>query len=149
MKKIRLFVGLLVLISMVAVFPRGAGAAEKLNNIKITLANPLFNPGISFLWIGNFLGYYQEEGVDAQFVAAQGGAQGMGWALAGRTHIAIPRPIPILFKAARAKKAPPLKGVYILNRDAIYADGVAVPPGSSIKSICGGLTLFPFNRAAD
>ncbi len=115
---------------------RDASAAEKLSNIKITLANPLFNPGISFLWIGNFLGYYQEEGVDAQFVAAQGGAQGMGWALAGRTHIAIPRPIPILFKAARSKKAPPLKGVYILNRDAIYADGVAVPLDSPIKSVC-------------
>jgi len=119
-----------------SVAPQTASAAKKLSNIKITLANPLFNPGISFLWIGNFLGYYQEEGVDAEFVAAQGGAQGMGWALAGRTHIAIPRPIPILFKAARAKKAPPLLGVYILNRDAIYADGVAVPPGSSIKSVC-------------
>lgn len=136
MRKIRLLLGLLVLISMVAVLPMKASSAEKLNNIKITLANPLFNPGISFLWISNFLGYYQEEGVDAQFVAAQGGAQGMGWALAGRTHIAIPRPIPILFKAARAKKAPPLKGVYIVNRDAIYADGVAIPPGSSIKSVC-------------
>lgn len=136
MKKVRLFLGLLILISMVAAFPQRGEAAEKLSNIKITLANPLFNPGISFLWISNFLGYYQEEGVDAQFVAAQGGAQGMGWALAGRTHIAIPRPIPILFKAARAKKAPPLKGVYIVNRDAIYADGVAVPPGSSIKSVC-------------
>ena len=35
------------------------------------MSNPLFNPGISFLWIGNFLGYYQENGVDAQFVAAR------------------------------------------------------------------------------
>ena len=83
-----------------------------------------------------FLGYYQENGVDAQFVAAQGGAQAMGWVLSGRTHVGLPRPIPILFRAARGKKMPPVKGVYILNRDAIYADGVAVPPGSSIKSVC-------------
>ena len=108
----------------------------KLKNIKVTMANPLFNPGISFLWIGNFLGYYQENGVDAQFVAAQGGAQAMGWVLSGRTHVGLPRPIPILFRAARGKKMPPVKGVYILNRDAIYADGVAIPPGSSIKSVC-------------
>ena len=136
MKKIRLFVGLLALISMVAVLPQGAGAAEKLSNIKVTMANPLFNPGISFLWIGNFLGYYQEEGVDAQFVAAQGGAQAMGWVLAGRTHVGLPRPIPILFKTAKSKKLPPVMGVYILNRDAIYGDGVAVPMDSSIKSVC-------------
>lgn len=136
MKMIRLFVGLLVLISMVAVSPRGTGAAEKLSNIKVTMANPLFNPGISFLWIGNFLGYYQEEGVDVQFVAAKGGAQAMGWVLAGRTHVGLPRPIPILFKTAKSKKLPPIIGVYILNRDAIYGDGVAVPVNSSIKSIC-------------
>ncbi|MDP7169097.1 MAG: ABC transporter substrate-binding protein [Nitrospinota bacterium] len=129
----------LVLIAMIAVFSLpapGASAAEKLKNIKVTMANPLFNPGISFLWISNFLGYYQEEGVDAQFVAAQGGAQAMGWVLAGRTHVGLPRPIPILFKAAKAKKLPPVIGVYILNRDAIYADGVAVPPNSPIKSVC-------------
>ena len=116
--------------------PGQEASAAKLSNIKVTMANPLFNPGISFLWIGNFLGYYQEEGVDAQFVAAQGGAQAMGWVLAGRTHVGLPRPIPILFKTAKSKKLPPVKGVYILNRDAIYADGVAIPPGSSIKSIC-------------
>ncbi len=127
----------LVLMFMVFSLPApGASAAEKLNNIKITMANPLFNPGISFLWISNFLGYYQAEGVDAQFVAAQGGAQAMGWALAGRTHVALPRPIPILFKTAKAKKLPPILGVYILNRDAIYGDGVAVPLDSPIKSVC-------------
>ncbi|MBT3351316.1 MAG: ABC transporter substrate-binding protein [Nitrospinaceae bacterium] len=136
MKRISVFFIAVLMITSFSLAPQTASAAEKLNNIKITLANPLFNPGISFLWISNFLGYYQEEGVDAQFVAAQGGAQGMGWALAGRTHIAIPRPIPILFKAAKAQKAPPLMGVYIVNRDAIYADGVAVPIGSPIKSVC-------------
>jgi NitT/TauT family transport system substrate-binding protein len=129
----------LVLVVMITVFSLpvpGALAAEKLSNIKVTMANPLFNPGISFLWISNFLGYYQEEGVDAQFVAAQGGAQAMGWVLAGRTHVGLPRPIPILFKAAKSKKLPPVIGVYIVNRDAIYADGVAVPLDSSIKSVC-------------
>ena len=53
--------------------PGQEASAAKLSNIKVTMANPLFNPGISFLWIGNFLGYYQEEGVlaenNAQFVA--------------------------------------------------------------------------------
>lgn len=111
-------------------------AAKKLSNIKVTMANPLFNPGLAFLWVSNFLGYYQEEGVDAQFVAAQGGAQAMGWVLAGRTHVGLPRPIPILFKAARGKKWPPVTGVYILNRDAIYGEAVAVPPSSPIKSVC-------------
>lgn len=127
----------LVLCLLVLLAPNNKSfAAKKLKNIKVTLANPLFNPGISFLWIGNFLGYYQDEGIDAEFVAAQGGAQAMGWVLAGRTHVGLPRPIPILFKAARGKKWPPVTGVYILNRDAIYADGVAVPLGSPIKTVC-------------
>lgn len=133
----RLLAHLVFVLALVALASPGQEAsAAKLSNIKVTMANPLFNPGLAFLWIGNFLGYYQEEGVDAQFVAAQGGAQAMGWVLAGRTHIGLPRPIPILFKTAKSKKLPPVKGVYILNRDAIYADGVAIPPGSSIKSIC-------------
>ena len=135
MKKFRLIIAVAALFVLIAAAP-APSAAMKLKNIKVTMANPLFNPGISFLWIGNFLGYYQENGVDAQFVAAQGGAQAMGWVLSGRTHVGLPRPIPILFRAARGKKMPPVKGVYILNRDAIYADGVAVPPGSSIKSVC-------------
>ena len=137
MSKYFLRVFLVLSLFFVFLVPGGNSfAAKKLSNIKVTMANPLFNPGISFLWIGNFLGYYQEEGVDAQFVAAQGGAQAMGWVLAGRTHVGLPRPIPILFKAARGKKWPPVTGVYILNRDAIYADGVAVPPGSPIKTVC-------------
>ena len=135
MKKFRLVIAVAALFALLAAAPAPSDAM-KLKNIKVTMANPLFNPGISFLWIGNFLGYYQENGVDAQFVAAQGGAQAMGWVLSGRTHVGLPRPIPILFRAARGKKMPPVKGVYILNRDAIYADGVAVPPGSKIKSVC-------------
>lgn len=135
MKKFRLIIAVAALFALIIAAPAPSNAM-KLKNIKVTMANPLFNPGISFLWIGNFLGYYQESGVDAQFVAAQGGAQAMGWVLSGRTHVGLPRPIPILFRAARGKKMPPVKGVYILNRDAIYADGVAVPPGSSIKSVC-------------
>ena len=135
MKTYRLVPAAMALAALLAAAP-AASAAKELKNIKVTMANPLFNPGLSFLWIGNFLGYYQENGVDAQFVAAQGGAQAMGWVLSGRTHVGLPRPIPILFRAARGKKMPPVKGVYILNRDAIYADGVAVPPGSKIKSVC-------------
>lgn len=135
MKTHRLVPAAMVLAALLAAAP-AASAAKELKNIKVTMANPLFNPGLAFLWIGNFLGYYQENGVDAQFVAAQGGAQAMGWVLSGRTHVGLPRPIPILFRAARGKKMPPVKGVYILNRDAIYADGVAVPPDSKIKSVC-------------
>ena len=135
MKTHRLVPAAMALAALLAAAP-AASAAKELKNIKVTMANPLFNPGLAFLWIGNFLGYYQENGVDAQFVAAQGGAQAMGWVLSGRTHVGLPRPIPILFRAARGKKMPPVKGVYILNRDAIYADGVAVPPDSKIKSVC-------------
>lgn len=135
MKKIRLFVGLLILISMVAVLPQGARAAKKLITIKGTMANPIFNPGISFLWIGNFLGYYQEEGVDAQFVAAQGGAQALGWVVTGRTHLGFPRPIPVLFRTARGQDMG-IIGVYNMNRDPIYGEGVAVPVDSPIKSVC-------------
>ena len=107
MKKFRIAIATATLFALIVAAPAPSVAAKKLKNIKITMSNPLFNPGISFLWIGNFLGYYQENGVDAQFVAAQGGSQAMGWVLAGRTHVGLPRPIPILFRAARARPHPP------------------------------------------
>ena len=69
--------------------------------------------------------------MDSQFVAAQGGAQAMVWVLSGRNT----RPqAHSRFSSRRArKKMPPVKGVLHLNRDAIYATGVAVPPGSKIQ----------------
>lgn len=109
-------------------------AAETLTNVKATMANPIFNPGLAFLWVGNFLGYYQEEGVNAEYVAAQGGAQAFGWVVSGRTHVAVPRPVPVLFRTARGDDLGVL-GVYLMNRDPIY-EGVAVPVDSPIKSIC-------------
>ena len=107
MKKFRLAITTAILFALIAAAPAPSAAARKLKNIKITMANPLFNPGISFLWIGNFLGYYQENGVDAQFVAAQGGAQAMGWVLAGRTHVGLPRPIPSSSAPRAARRCPP------------------------------------------
>ena len=109
-------------------------AAEQLSPIKVTMANPIFNPGLAFLWLGNFLGYYQQEGVDAQYVAAQGGAQAFGWVVSGRTDVGVPRPIPVLFRTARGDNLNVL-GVYLMNRDPIY-EGVVVPVDSPITSIC-------------
>lgn len=134
MKKFRILLGVFVVVSLIAAMPHQARAAEKLSNIKVTMANPIFNPGISFLWIGNFMGYFQEEGVDAEYVAAQGGAQAFGWVVSGRTHLAVPRPVPILFRTARGDDLG-VVGVYLMNRDPIY-EGVAVPLNSPIKTIC-------------
>ncbi|MEK6709679.1 MAG: ABC transporter substrate-binding protein [Nitrospinota bacterium] len=111
-----------------------AFGAQKLTPVKVTLANPIFNPGIAFLWIGSFMGWYEEEGVDAQFMAAQGEGQSIGWAEAGRTDIAVPRAFPVLFRLARGESIG-VTGVYLYNNLPIY-EGVAVPPGSPIKSIC-------------
>jgi len=133
-KTIRSFASLLVLISLAAILAPVTRAAESLSTIKVTLANPIFNPGLAFLWVGNFMGYYQQEGVNAEFVAAQGGAQAFGWVVSGRTDIAVPRPVPVLFRTARGDDLGVL-GVYLMNRDPIY-EGVAVPPDSPIKTIC-------------
>lgn len=135
MKPLRVWLGavLCVLFVMAGVWP-ALGAPKKLTPVKVTLANPIFNPGIAFLWIGSFMGWFEEEGVDAQFVAAQGEGQSLGWAVAGRTDIAVPRPFPVLFRAARGEDVG-VMGVYVFNNQPIY-EGVAVPPNSLIKTLC-------------
>ena len=135
MKPLRVWLGALMCLLFVAAGAWPAlGAPKKLTPIKVTLANPIFNPGISFLWIGSFMGWFEEEGVDAQFVGAQGEGQSLGWAVAGRTDIAMPRPFPILFRAARGEDVG-VTGVYVFNNQPIY-EGVAVPPNSPIKTLC-------------
>jgi len=134
MKSARVWLGALLCLLLAGAGAPPAMAAKKLTTVKVTLANPIFNPGLAFLWIGSFMGWYEEEGVDAQFVAAQGEGQSLGWAVAGRTDIAVPRPFPILFRAARGEDVG-VTGVYVLNNQPIY-EGVAVPPNSPIKSVC-------------
>ncbi|MEK6709680.1 MAG: ABC transporter substrate-binding protein, partial [Nitrospinota bacterium] len=73
-------------------------------------------------------------GVDAQFIGGQGEGQALGWAEAGRTDIALPRPFPILFRMARGEEVG-VVGVQVINNQAIY-EGVAVPLDSPIKSMC-------------
>lgn len=111
-----------------------SGGAEKLTTIRMTLPNPIFNPGISYYWLADFLGYYEEEGVDLQVGAAQGEGQALGWVVAGRSDVAVPRPFPILYLVARGE-TPRLAGVYTVNNLPIY-EGVAVPLNSPIKTLC-------------
>lgn len=134
MKSLRVWLGVVFCVFLAAAGAKPALAAKKLTTIKATLANPIFNPGLAFLWIGNFTGWYEEEGVDAQFVAAQSGGQALAWVVTGRTDIGVPRPFSILFRAARGEDMG-IKGVFIVNNQVIY-EGVAVPKDSPIKTIC-------------
>ena len=135
MKPLRVWLGavLCALFVMGGAWP-ALGAPKKLTPVKVTLANPIFNPGIAALWLASFMGWFEEEGIDAQFVAAQGEGQSIGWAEAGRTDIAVPRPFPVLFRAARGEQIG-VRAVYVYANRAIY-DGLAVPPNSPIKSVC-------------
>src|SRR5439155_21507170 len=54
--------------------PVPASGAKPLTRVRFALANPIINPGLSFVWIGSHFGWYQREGIDLEIIRTQGPA---------------------------------------------------------------------------
>src|SRR5213593_4452119 len=61
-------------------------AAEK--HLRIAINNPVFQPGIAFLWLGQDLGYFNEERLTVEFVPSEGAGQATQWLTTGQVDIA-------------------------------------------------------------
>ena len=64
MKPLRVWLGavLCALFVMGGAWP-ALGAPKKLTPVKVTLANPIFNPGIAALWLARLMGWFEGGGV--------------------------------------------------------------------------------------
>src|SRR5438132_792185 len=54
--------------------PVPASGAKPLTRVRFALANPIINPGLSFVWIGSHFSWYQREGIDLEIIRTQGPA---------------------------------------------------------------------------
>lgn len=105
-------------------------ASEK--QLRIIFNNPVFQPGISFLWIGQGLGYFEEEKLTPEFVPSQGAAEATQWVASGKGDVAFPQPGPLVEATGQGQDLG-LVAVYLLNRQMIYE--FVVNPDSPIKTV--------------
>jgi NitT/TauT family transport system substrate-binding protein len=109
--------------------PAAAGTGAKL---RLALNNPILNPGISFGWLGKELGYWQEEGLDLEFVGTQGAAEATQWIASGKVEFGYPPPSALVNAAADGNDLG-LVCVYLFNRQPIYETSVL--PESPITTL--------------
>jgi NitT/TauT family transport system substrate-binding protein len=73
-----------------SVAPKGRTPAATAKHVRLAINNPVLEPGISFLWIGKELGYFDEEKLTVKFVPSQGAAEAIQWAASGKVDLAVP-----------------------------------------------------------
>ncbi len=121
--------GLLILL----LFPIGLGAAERpAVEVRTAFNTPVFNPGISFLWIGKELGYFREEGLEPSWVGTAGAAESSQWLSKGSVDFSTPPPSAVVSSAAKGIDLG-ITSPFLFNRLPIYS--FAVKPDSPIREL--------------
>lgn len=110
---------------------RGA-AAPKVTTIRVALNSPLFQPGLAFVWLGNYTGYYKQAGVNVQVVPTAGPSDAFQRLVSGAVDVALPPPASVLTAAAQGRDLG-LVTPFVLRRHGQYQ--FAVLPDSPIKSV--------------
>jgi NitT/TauT family transport system substrate-binding protein len=109
-----------------------APAGEKpLTKMTFAAASPIL-AGLCNVTAGKYLGYFAEEGIDAEFMHTTGVSELVGGLNGGHIQIGMVVPDPILSAAAEGKDYR-LQFVYVLNRG--ITNQIAVKPDSPIKSV--------------
>jgi NitT/TauT family transport system substrate-binding protein len=98
----------------------------------MALSNRVMNPSICYFWLGmsKKLGWYEEEGVDAQWQGVDGNSLAMQLLTRGSLEMAVGVQDPLL-QAASQGRAPELKMFYCSTYAPLY--GIAVKPDGPIK----------------
>src|SRR5436190_17789202 len=78
-------------------------AVEK--HLRVAINNPVFQPGIAFLWLGNdpTLNYFNEEKLTVEYVPAEGAGQSTQWLTTGQVDMALPQAGPLVDAAAQGQ----------------------------------------------
>lgn len=108
----------------------GLAAERSLTKMTFAAASPIL-AGLCNVTAGKYLGYYAEEGIDAEFMHTTGVSELIGGLNAGHVQVAMLVPDPIFSGAAEGKDFR-LLFVYALNRG--ISNQIAVRPDSPIRS---------------
>ena len=109
----------------------GLAAERQLTKMTFAAASPIL-AGLCNVTAGKYLGYYAEEGIDAEFMHTAGVSELVGGLNAGHMQIGMVVPDPILSGAAQGKDFR-LQFVYALNRG--ISNQIAVRPESTIRGM--------------
>lgn len=108
------------------------GAPGEMTTIHMAVNNPILQPGLSFMWLQNHFGWYEEEGIELDVATTQGGADSTQRLIAGQIDVGVPPPSQIL-RAVAEGQDPGLISVYAFRRHGQY--DFVVLPDSDIESI--------------
>jgi NitT/TauT family transport system substrate-binding protein len=108
----------------------GLAAERPLTKMTFAAASPIL-AGLCNVTAGKYLGYYAEEGIDAEFMHTTGVSELVGGLHAGHIQVGMVVPDPILAGVAEGKDFR-LLFVYALNRG--ISNQIAVRPDSQIRS---------------
>lgn len=108
-----------------------SGSSGGLTNVRLASVGPI-SPLLSFLWIGQYFGWYKQEGINISFEPSQGGGDAIQKLVAGDVDVTLPPPSNLLASAAQGRELPVI-GVYLLRRTGQYQ--FAVLPNSPLHSL--------------
>jgi len=102
-----------------------------LRKAKVAMASATMAASYPYLYVAQRQGFWKEDGLDVEFLLAQGSAQVIQLLAAKQADVGILNPEPII--VARAKQNLPIKSVATIGT--IFSWATAVPPNSPIKTI--------------
>jgi NitT/TauT family transport system substrate-binding protein len=108
-------------------------AAGPMTRVRVAFGLPLGNPSNPFAWIGKELGYFDEEGIDAEIIStAANNAQADAMLLSNQIDVGIFGLDPVLRPAATGKTLPARAVFNVQNRS--QYEGIVLPD-SPIKTL--------------
>jgi NitT/TauT family transport system substrate-binding protein len=112
--------------------PTAAVAPKALKTLHFAIVSPQIQPAIMNHWIGKYLGYFKQEGIDADIQTSAGAAQTLQSLLSGQLDVAIGT-LETLYAAQNQGVDLPLKLFYQYQMVSAYQ--IAVDPSSGIAKV--------------
>jgi NitT/TauT family transport system substrate-binding protein len=117
-------------VAFLALGGHGMAAERELRKVTFAAASPILT-GLCNVTVGQYLGYYAQEGIDPDFLHTEGFSQLIAGLNTGHLQIGMIIPDPVLLGAAQGKPVP-VTLAYVLNRG--ITNGLAVNPDSPIRT---------------
>lgn len=109
-----------------------AGPARMLRKVGLILGGPQLNEGFVTIAVGQYLGYYRDEGIDLELIPSAGSNQAVQEVAAGKVPVGFPSPDPVIL-GSQPETGLKLKWIYTGYQGFIYDIRTLV--GSSIRSL--------------
>ena len=126
-------------------FLQPAEAAE-MKKVKVAMSSAAMSPSYPYLYLADRLGFWKEEGLDAEILLTRGSAQTIQLLAAEQVSVGLLNPEPVV--VARAVKDLQIRSIASIGT--IFSWSTAVPPDSPIKSVADlkGKKIGVFNLAS-